>query len=353
MKSACLVLAMFSVWFSSGFAATYEQELGRLSMELGDGLQKAGIKTVAVVNFKNLQGKETDLCKLLAEELPVNLINQKQGLTVVDRTNLDRIMSEQKLTEEGLINPENSKKLKLAGIDALIYGTITLFDSAYRINIKSLNTESATMVAAVRGSLAQSDNLDSLMGLKKSQTESIGETIQLPKSASEDDALKKQRVYDLGGVSVEIKAVELFKKSGKVRVTYIVTNKGQGGYGCAFTYHLVDKNNPPELTGPGYQAPYTPKPPNFELIGGASDDKGNTYKSILPPGAASYPRMDQGTKLSLQIEYKLVAEGSSSVQVPDTFSFWFEFYVGYITYHKDSTSLYKVSVVDCAFDKKL
>lgn len=43
-----------------------------------------------------------------------------EGITVVDRANINAIMVEHQLTAEGLVKPENAKKLgQFAGVDAI------------------------------------------------------------------------------------------------------------------------------------------------------------------------------------------------------------------------------------------
>jgi curli biogenesis system outer membrane secretion channel CsgG len=48
---------------------------------------------------------------------------------MVDRANIKSILAEHKLTEEGLVNPANAKKLgEFAGVDAILMGNVTVLD---------------------------------------------------------------------------------------------------------------------------------------------------------------------------------------------------------------------------------
>ncbi len=47
----------------------YEQEVKQLSAQMAEAIAKSGKKTVAVVDFTDLQGNVTELGRFLAEEL--------------------------------------------------------------------------------------------------------------------------------------------------------------------------------------------------------------------------------------------------------------------------------------------
>ena len=336
-----LLLLVFSV---SVFAGTYEEELKALSSDMGGALEKAGLKTIAIASCKNLDGKETDLGKLLAEELSVELVNQNKGVSVVDRSNLNRLMEEYKLTDEGLIDPENTKKLKLAGIDALIFGTITPFENTYRVQLKAVATDSAKVVAATRGSITESESLNTLMGVSRLQTKESGNSVQLPKDVpgTKQNAPAKQKI-NFGIIDVEIKSVIFQRKSGKIRLTFTVTNTSRNW--TIFAYNLMDRNAP-DVDLNRYNPDYSSGriKPLYGIRGEATDDKGQAYELLWPSDAKSTPRLESDSPVAFTLEYKIKADAGSTVEIPGTFSFWFGF-------SNAGNSIHKCSVVDYPITK--
>lgn len=141
------------------------QNLSQEAASLADRTQKVvGKKNpkIAVTDFTDLQGRPTELGRFLAEQLSVELVNAP-GIAVVDRANLKSILAEHKLSEDGLINPENAKKLgKFAGVDAIIVGTVTQLDENLVLTIKSVATDTALIVAAVKATISRSKETQQL-----------------------------------------------------------------------------------------------------------------------------------------------------------------------------------------------
>jgi hypothetical protein len=312
---------------------TYEQELTQLTADLSKRLDEVHLKTVAAVDFKDLQGKTTNLGRFLSDEVSTNLAMQDKNISMADRANLKRIMEENKLTEEGLVNPENAKKLgQLAGLDAIMFGTVVPFGNGYRVNVKVIATDTAKIVVASRGIFSKSDTLDSLAGVTGVMSDTSDSTSDTPPTP-------KQRKFSIGDVLIEIKSVEYFKKGRKVRVLYsVLWTPPPGGYYThppAFAYHTND------LTPQGNQVP------DAHLIGKATDDNGATYGIITPVDALSQPKLSTTAPLVQELEYQ-IAEAHASAQIPEKVSFWFEFYVDQIS---NPNYLFKLSTADYAIDK--
>jgi hypothetical protein len=343
--------------YTRAFGGTYEQELDKLSAALGASLEGKNLKTVAVLNFKDINGKETNLGKLLIEDISVDLVNQNKGVSVIDRTNLNRIMEEHKLTEEGLVAPENARQLKLVGIDAIILGTIIPFEDTYRIDVKAIATDTAQLVVAKRASISKTDNLDSLMGIKKVEKVSVF-PLESPNtdtasadqqgSGTENIAVPKKKVYDLGPITVEITSVEYWRRLGKVRVSYSVTCKQEAGngYDPLFIYHFDNEGrfnayaSPPE-TG------FSDGPSS--IVGGATDNNGNTYTVISPQDAKTMIPMPVHIAVGFQLEYQISKEDIANLRnaSPAAINFTFSFY----TAGQVRAGLTKFSVNDYVFDK--
>src|SRR5712664_1113351 len=125
------------------------QDLKTVSSSLSSRIAASGRKTVAVIDFTDLQGNVTELGRFLAEELSVDLVNDARGFEVIDRTHLKSILQEHKLATTGLIDPQTARKLgQIAGVDALVTGTITAFGDSVRLSAKVLDTSTAKIIAA-------------------------------------------------------------------------------------------------------------------------------------------------------------------------------------------------------------
>jgi TolB-like protein len=169
MKRA--VTSVLVIWLSGGVLGT-AQQLDTVAATLVSKLA-AGRKTVAVVDFTDLQGSATELGRYLAEELSVALAIGAKGFTVVDRTHLKAILQEHKLAASGIIDPLTARQLgKLAGVDTLITGTLTPFGDSVRLSVKALDTQTAGMLAATAADVPRTRAIEEL--LTRSVSPSLG-----------------------------------------------------------------------------------------------------------------------------------------------------------------------------------
>lgn len=147
-----------------GPASAQEKEIRAISDKLSESLAQTGKKTVAVVDFSDLQGCVTELGRFIAEELSASLAESGKGIQIVDRTNLKVILQENKLAAAGVIDPSTAQKLgQLAGVDSLITGTLTPFGDSVRVAVKVMDSASARIVAATRGDIARTKAIDELL----------------------------------------------------------------------------------------------------------------------------------------------------------------------------------------------
>ena len=79
-KGIYFILILFILFFPLMVSAgTYEEELQGLSLKIAKNIERSGKRTVAVVNFTDLQGNVTELGRFIAEELSANLVSLKKG----------------------------------------------------------------------------------------------------------------------------------------------------------------------------------------------------------------------------------------------------------------------------------
>jgi TolB-like protein len=175
-------LSVVFVWMPSGISFTWAVLCGlgillpahqgysqvpavnSLSSGLSDVVNRSGRKTVAVVDFTDLQGCVTELGRYMAEDVSVALVNNAKGFDVIDRTNLRVIMQEHKLASSGIIDPATARRLgQVAGVDALVTGTIAPVGDSVHVSVKVLDTESARMFGGVTADIPRTKTVEDLL----------------------------------------------------------------------------------------------------------------------------------------------------------------------------------------------
>lgn len=170
-----LFLTMFFLVLSLHPLVAYEKEIKDLSLAMTENIVNAGIKTIAVVDFTDLQGNVTELGRFIAEEFSVALASAGKGFELVDRTHLKSIAQEHKLSITGVIDPKTARELgKIVGVEALLTGVITPFKDSVRLSIKILETNTAKIIVASAGNIARTKVIEELMtkGIEVSSLES-------------------------------------------------------------------------------------------------------------------------------------------------------------------------------------
>jgi hypothetical protein len=134
---------------SGGAKGTYEDQLHSLAGKLVAQLEAAGQKSGTVIDFTDLQGQGTELGRFLAQELSDQLVSAAKTISFIDRVNLQHLLKENKLSMEGLVNPESSRKLgNMIGIDAVIFGNVTPIGRSVRLSTRAVALETGKIVAS-------------------------------------------------------------------------------------------------------------------------------------------------------------------------------------------------------------
>lgn len=147
----------------------FERELAARAAELARSLEAKEVRSVAVIDFTDLQGRETELGRFLAEGLSAKLANAKSRVRVVDRSRLAKIMEEWKLSATGLVSPidpetaEVARKVaRIAGVQALVTGRLTPFRDTVRLSLLVLEVGSAEIVGAIDAQVPRTEAIADL-----------------------------------------------------------------------------------------------------------------------------------------------------------------------------------------------
>ena len=136
------------------------QDLARnLLIKMEEGHQQSA----TVLDFTDLQGSGTELGRFLAQELSDQIVSLNGATAMVDRSNVQYLLRENKLSMGGLIDPATSKKLgSLIGVDTLIVGTTTPIGEAIHLSVRAVSVQTGKIVAAQSITLSGANGLAEL-----------------------------------------------------------------------------------------------------------------------------------------------------------------------------------------------
>jgi TolB-like protein len=203
-------LAFLLALFSFGLSSAYEKEIRALSSALAESISTSGKKSIAVVDFTDLQGNVTELGRFLAEEFSASLSESGRGFEVVDRTHLKSLLKEHQLAQTGLIDPRTARKLgEIAGVQGLITGTLTPFGDSIRLSVKVLDTATAKVIGSSRGDIAKTKAIEELLARGVESVPIIGErqAVVSPRFPPPSGLNSKT----VGNITVSIKKVSISK----------------------------------------------------------------------------------------------------------------------------------------------
>ncbi|MFQ5688322.1 MAG: FlgO family outer membrane protein, partial [Candidatus Scalindua sp.] len=149
-------LCIIAVPPSSTLAASnLEEGIKELAQQISNNMIKTGKKKIAVVEFSDLDGMITAFGQHLAEELITELFLASPGqFEVVERRQLMKVLSEQRLTMSGLLDAKAMESVgKILGIEAIVTGSMTDLESSIKINARMIGIETARVFAVARTSI--------------------------------------------------------------------------------------------------------------------------------------------------------------------------------------------------------
>lgn len=165
--------AVLAVWAVAVHAqGGLDQRVAELSQQIAKEMTEYQKTTIAVVQFTDLDGNVTDFGKYLAEELITRLFQTKK-FKVIERQLLNKIISEQKLSLTGMVDPTSAKQLgKVLGVDAVASGTITDLAQSLRVNARLISTETGEIFAVASTEVFKDESVMKLMA--------AGTTVSMP-----------------------------------------------------------------------------------------------------------------------------------------------------------------------------
>ena len=146
---------VFSV---SSYAAT-PVDLDSLAEKLAPEIDKAGVKSIAVVDFVSADGTPIDLGWYLANKLSDGIVLKSPAVLLVDRTRLQQLG----LSSGSALSADDLKRIGTASsADAIVSGKIEITPEKYLITATLLKAADGAIIASVAHSLPHSRMLDLL-----------------------------------------------------------------------------------------------------------------------------------------------------------------------------------------------
>ncbi len=120
-----------------------------VAKRLVKGLSGLTHKKIAVLSFPYHDGCISSGSSIISEHL-TNLLVDRKGVQVIERTLLSKMMGEMKLEESGVTESSDTQKLgKVLGVDAIVTGTlIDLDDNQTEVNARLIKTDTGEVLAA-------------------------------------------------------------------------------------------------------------------------------------------------------------------------------------------------------------
>ena len=234
-----VLLSMIMSVAAASEGVAQQKEIQSVAEMMAQKISVAGKSRIAVVDFTDLDGNVTQLGRYIAEQMSVALLNAAQGFEVMDRNHIKTLLQQHKLSSTGLVDPATATQLgKIAGVDALITGTITPFGDSVELAVKVLDVNTARLIGATTGNIPKTEAIKELLGKEIS-----GETF--PSTMATTTRTKSEQKVEMKGFVFELKSCSLSGQT--VKCSLVITNTDNDrdlrlGYGYSPQSRLFDND---------------------------------------------------------------------------------------------------------------
>ncbi|MDR0302183.1 MAG: penicillin-binding protein activator LpoB, partial [Treponema sp.] len=188
---------------------------GRMETRLNVGTK------IALINFSS---SSAQFSEYVLEGISLHLVNGGK-LVVVDRANLDRVRQEQGFQLSGDVSDESAKAIgQMLGADAIVTGSLTNIGREYRINLKAITVEAATVAVQYAADIAADERVRTLLAsgggsgggttaFSESRTSGSGtgqtQTVQIPsQSTAQTSAQSKVIIVEGASLAEKLQWIE-------------------------------------------------------------------------------------------------------------------------------------------------
>lgn len=160
-----VAVCLFFYPFLSFGAGTLEDGMQELASKIVQNSIENDKNSIAIAAFPHTNGDVSELSNYLADELVLKLFNVPDShLTIMERSQLNKIFQEMSLSQSGVVDVETIQQLgQLHGVDALIIGSITEMGESIRINARMTDTETGKVFSAAGTTIAKTATTSELL----------------------------------------------------------------------------------------------------------------------------------------------------------------------------------------------
>lgn len=150
-------------------------------------------QTIAVLDFESI-GSEEHLGKAVSEIMRTELIDTNR-YRVVERSQINKTISEQRFQKSGLIDDKSAVELgKLLGADLIVIGSVVKIGTSYTINSRMIDMKTGE---AKMGKNATGNDLNLLTALSRSLLDSLFGTSRKDQKQEIGESLRKEATNGL------------------------------------------------------------------------------------------------------------------------------------------------------------
>ncbi|WP_168161531.1 FlgO family outer membrane protein [Ectothiorhodospira sp. BSL-9] len=121
--------------------------------------------TIAIASFPHVDDTCSELSNFLVDELVLSFFSMPDNqLSIIERSQLDRIFSELELSLSGAVDVNTTQELgRVHGVDTLLVGTLSTIGDDLRVNARLIDTETAQVYSAAAVNIPRTSTFEQLM----------------------------------------------------------------------------------------------------------------------------------------------------------------------------------------------
>lgn len=148
-----------------GAAADVPPGIDALARQIVERSVAADRTTIAIAAFPHVDDTCSELSNFLVDELVLSFFSLPGNqLSIIERSQLDRIFSEMELSLSGAVDVNTTQELgRVHGVDTLLIGTLSNFGEDLRINARLIDTETARVYSAAAVNIPRTSALEGMM----------------------------------------------------------------------------------------------------------------------------------------------------------------------------------------------
>lgn len=157
--------------------------------EIAKHLDKLPNKRVTVADFTDIEGDDLEEGKLFAEQVITRMLRHG-GFRVIERSRLNKVLEEKKLSLAGITQEEEKEIGTLLNVDAIITGTIAHFDDFEEIHARMIDVGTGEIYCAVEHRKGQKERQKELAALSPLDRQKVEQEFQAREADKKEDPVR-------------------------------------------------------------------------------------------------------------------------------------------------------------------